>query len=323
MNTRPLQLLAGSAVITLSALGTLTCLTALIQPALAAEKVVASIKPIQSLVAGVMEGVGTPDIIVDGANSPHTFAMKPSTAEALQNANVVFWVGPDLEAFLVRPLETLGSNAKSVELGDAPGVEKLPMREGGTFEPHEHEGEEAHEHGHDHGHEEMDPHIWLDPVNAKAMVAEISATLSTTDPQNAATYKANADKLTHKLDDLQSEIQGELSSVADKPFIVFHDGYQYFEHRFGLQAAGSITVSPEVMPGARRVSEVEEKVKSLQATCIFSEPQFQPKLIEQIAGETSAKSASLDPLGADLSNGSNLYFTLMKNLAKSVHDCLG
>ena len=291
-----------------------------------APKVVVSIKPIHSLVAAIMQGVGTPDLIVDGAASPHTYALKPSNARSLQEAKVVFWVGPGMEAFLQKPLAALGSNATIVELDDAPGITKLKFREGGAFEPHddgdEHEASDDHAHGHDHDHGEFDTHLWLDPHNAKALVSEITTSLVAADPANALTYQANQKALNDKLDALDTEIASTLAPVKDKPFIVFHDAYQYFEHRYGVRVSGSITVSPETIPGAQRVAEIHSKVADLGATCVFAEPQFEPKLVNVVLEGTSAKSGTLDPEAATLPQGPDLYFDLMRGIASSLKACL-
>lgn len=316
-----------------------------------APSVVVSIKPIHSLVAAIMQGVGEPKLIVEGAASPHTYSLKPSNAAALQDADVVFWVGHGLEAFLEKPLEALGGKATVVELEDAPGLEKLQFREGGPFEAHEHGGEEGHDHaheghshdeaGHDHdkkaeeghahaeeagheGHEhgEFDMHLWLSPDNARAIAAEAEKVLSEKDPANAEAYKANLATLTDKLAALDKEIAETVAPVKDKPFIVFHDAYQYFEHHYGVHTAGSITVSPETLPGAERLTQIRDKVKTLGATCVFAEPQFEPKLVNVVIEGTPAKSGTLDPEAATLEPGPELYFTLMKGIATSLRDCL-
>ncbi|NTF42290.1 zinc ABC transporter substrate-binding protein ZnuA [Rhizobium rhizogenes] len=294
-----------------------------------APKVVVSIKPIHSLVAAIMQGVGTPDLIVDGAAWPHTYALKPSNARSLQQAQVIFWVGPGMEAFLEKPLTSLGSNATVVELDKAPGITKLKFREGGAFEPHddgdEPAGGENHAHAHDdhdHDHGEFDTHLWLDPHNAKAMVTEITTSLVAADPANALTYEANQKTLNDKLDALDTEIASTVAPVKDKPFIVFHDAYQYFEHRYGVRVSGSITVSPESIPGAQRVSEIHSKVADLGATCVFAEPQFEPKLVNVVLEGTSAKSGVLDPEAATLPQGPDLYFDLMRGIASSLKSCL-
>ncbi|WP_244514472.1 zinc ABC transporter substrate-binding protein [Afifella marina] len=332
----------------------------------AAPDVAVSIKPVHSLVAAVMEGVGSPHLIVANG-SPHDYALKPSDARALEGADIVFWVGPEIEAFLTEPLKTIAPDAKKVALSRAPGVTLLPPREDGAFEPHHHgheHGEDGaheedahadaghdhdgddhasdehadHDHGdhddgdHDHadhehaGHDhegEIDPHMWLDPENAKAMVNEIETELADIDPDNAETYAKNAEKTRERLDSLTSELSGELAGLKGKPFIVFHDAYQYFEKRFGLEAAGSVTVSPEVSPGAQRVSEISAKIRNLGVVCVFAEPQFTPKLITVVTEGTDAKSGVLDPIGADLEAGPDLYFELLEYNAEALQDCLG
>jgi zinc transport system substrate-binding protein len=310
--------------------------------------VVVSIKPIHSLVSAIMQGVGEPGLIVEGAASPHTYSLKPSNAAALQDADVVFWVGHGLEAFLEKPLESLGSKATVVEFEDAPGLEKLQFREGGPFEAHSHEGEDAHEghshgeDGHDHakeaeeghehageagheGHEhgEFDMHLWLSPDNARAIAAEAAKVLAEKDPANAGTYNKNLAALNDKITALDKEVADTIAPVKEKPFIVFHDAYQYFEHHYGVHAAGSITVSPETLPGAERLTQIRDKVKTLGATCVFAEPQFEPKLVNVVIEGTPAKSGTLDPEAATLEPGPDLYFTLMKSIATSLRDCLG
>lgn len=318
----------------------------------AAPDVVVSIKPIHSLVAAIMQGVGEPTLIVDGAASPHTFTMKPSNARAVEGADMVFWMGPGMEAFLEKPLEALASKATVIELDDVDGLTKLPFREGGAFDAHGDEGHEGHEHekhaeagdhaheeeaDHDHAHDDhaaeageehhhdhgaFDTHLWLDPMNAKAMASAIERALVEADPDNAATYASNLQALNTKIDALDKEIAETVAPVKDKPFIVFHDAYQYFEQHYGVRVAGSVTVSPEVMPGAERVQEIHEKVTELGAACVFAEPQFEPKLIQVVTEGTNARSGTLDPEGATLTEGPDLYFELMRSIAGNLKTCL-
>ena len=305
--------------------------------AAAEPKVVASIKPVHALVASVMEGVGTPELIVGGAASPHAYALKPSQARALENADLIFWIGHELESFLEKPVETIGSRARAVELIDSDGLIELPFREGGPFEGHDHgdhddhedhaekdnDGhEEEHAHGHEHNEEGFDAHLWLDPLNAKVFVKTIGGALSETDPANASTYAANVAKTNQKLDALIEEVNATLAPVHGKQFIVFHDAYQYFEKRFDMVAAGSITVNPEVRPSAERVAAIRDKVQELKASCAFSEPQFDGQLIDVAIEGTEARTAVLDPLGATLDDGPELYFDLIRNIATSMRDCL-
>ena len=312
----------------------------------AAPDVVVSIKPIHSLVAAVMAGVGEPKLIVDGAASPHTFSMKPSNARTIEGADVVFWIGPNLEAFLDKPLDALAGKATVVALGDVAGIEKLPFREGGPFEAHDHDDEDhdhgaeahadhAHDHGaekpaeqaahegHEHEHEGFDAHLWLDPENAKAMAKAIEAQLVAADPANVAIYTKNTVALLKRIDAMNDDIARTVAPVKDKPFIVFHDAYQYFEHHYGVKVAGSVTVSPETAPGAERLKEIQAKITGLGATCVFAEPQFTPKLINVVTEGTKAKSGVLDPEGATLKAGPDLYFQLMTGIAASLSDCLG
>jgi len=306
--------------------------------------VVVSIKPIHSLVAGVIEGVGSPSLIVKGAASPHTFSLTPSQAKNLYNAHLVFWVGHELEAFLEKPLSTLSANAKQVELLEVPGLTKHHFREGGAFEEHAHEEEHEHknehkheqntagkkdEHGaHDHGShekhhdEEVDPHFWLDPENAKIIVHYVAHILSEYDPKNAALYEGNDQRLNAKLDALIGEVQNTLAPIKGKEFIVFHDAYQYFENRFDIVASGSITINPDLPPSVGRIQEIRNKIKKLGAICVFSEPQFEPKIIRTVMEGTSAKTGVLDPLGASMTDGSELYFELIRGMAHSLKDCL-
>ena len=293
--------------------------------------VVASVKPVHSLVSGVMDGVGTPDLIVQGSASPHTYSLRPSQARQLEDADLVFWMGHELESFLEQPLEAIATKAHVVELIDSSKLKKIQMREGGMFDAHahddhdEHEGHDDHdEHeGHDdHGHGEFDVHVWLDPENAKVLVNEIKLALIELDPVNASKYEANSNKMNTKLDQLMDEVSKKLESEQGKGYVVFHDAYQYFEQRFGMSAVGSITVSPEVVPGANRIRELKEKINELNAHCVFSEPQFEPKLVSTVIEGTQANTGVLDPLGASIKDGPELYFTLIRNMADSLHECL-
>jgi zinc transport system substrate-binding protein len=285
----------------------------------AAPDVVASIKPVHSLVAAVMQGVGAPTLLVQGAASPHTYALRPSDAGALETADIVFWTGHGMELFLADALATVAADAQSVELAKVDDLALLPVREGGAFDAHDHDEQEHHA---DHAQGEPDMHFWLDPQNAKVMVSAIAETLSAADPENAAVYAANADRELAELDALTEELAEALAPVAGEPFIVFHDAYQYFENRFGLTLAGTITVSPEAMPGAQRIGELKARVAELGATCVFAEPQFEPAIITAVIEGTDARSGVLDPEGGLLTEGPDLYPQLLRGLAASLVACL-
>jgi zinc transport system substrate-binding protein len=309
--------------------------------------VVASIKPVHSLVAGVMQGVGEPVLLVKGTGSEHSYSLRPSEARALEQAKVVFWVGETMETFLIKPLRALAGNAKVIDVSQTPGLALLPTREGGMWEAHEHGGEDggagveqgAAEHPDAHGdegeharaghetagdaHGETDMHIWLDPQNAKVLAAAIVAALADADPSNAAVYQANAESLRQRLDELDRSLRDRLATVADRPYVVFHDGYQYFERRYGVNAVGAITINPTVRPSARRLGEIHERLEQIDAACVFAEPQFEPTLVDTVIEGTSAKKGVLDPLGAALDAGPDQYFELLNSLADSLVSCLG
>ena len=347
-------------------------------------KVVASIKPIHSLATYLMEGVAKPKLIVDGYASPHGFALKPSHAKMLQEADLIFWVGEDLESFLEKPLNTIAKKAENIELMEIKGLNKLKFRERNIFDghddhdhghkedkhkeddhddhdhkkkdghkeddhdDHDHKkkdghNEDDHDHGHkkkddhddhdDHGHKkkddhddheghhhgEHDPHIWLDPINAKVILNEMVEHLIENDPNNASTYKSNLNKALKDLDKLTMDVMTELNKST--PSIVFHDAYQYFEERFNVKVLGAFTVNTDVMPGAEQLAEIREIIEHDKITCIFSEPQFNPDIINAVAKDMDIKTGDLDPLGATLDPGKDLYFDLLKNMSKSFKGC--
>lgn len=298
-------------------LAILSALMAGLAPAWAAPRVVASIKPIHALVAAVMAGVGAPELIVQGGASVHTYTLRPTDAEHLHNAQLVFWVGPVMESFLVKPLAALSSHADIVELDRAPGVTALKARVGGVWEKDADEPETGARAA------DIDGHLWLNPENAEAIARVAAARLAALDPANAARYAANAAALEQRLDALDAELTRRLAPVRGVPFVVFHDAYQYFDRRYGLDAIGSITVSPERQPGARRIAEIRAKVKQLGARCVFSEPQFPPTLVNTVIAGTKARTGVLDPEGASLPAGPDLYGALMHRLADSLVRCLG
>ncbi|MDC0248111.1 zinc ABC transporter substrate-binding protein [Pelagibacteraceae bacterium] len=323
-------------------------------------KVVTSIKPIHSLASYLMDGVNKPDLIVDGYSSPHGFALKPSHAKMLQEADLIFWVGEDLENFLIKPLNSIAKKAEKIELMEIKGLKKLKFREKNIFDGHDDHGheeghdedkheedehkheedehkheedehkheedehkheEEGHdEHGHeDHAHGEYDPHIWLDPINAKIILNEMVEHLIENDEKNSSTYKNNLAKALKDIDKLIKDVKSELNK--DISFIVFHDAYQYFENRFNVTVLGAFTVNTDVMPGAEQLSEIREIIEHDKVSCIFSEPQFNPDIINAVAKDMDIKTGVLDPLGATLDSGKGLYFKLIKNMSKSFKGC--
>jgi zinc transport system substrate-binding protein len=276
-------------------------------------RVVASIKPIHSIAAVVMQGAGTPTLLLDGAASPHTYAFTPRDAQSVQDAEVVFWIGPELETFLVKPLTTLGENAASVPLLAAHGLETLPVRESNTEEHAAHADTEHHG--------GTDAHIWLDPRNAIKIAEAMAAELSKVDPAKANLYLANTTALKMQLASFEAEIGTTLSSAKKRPVIVMHDAFQYFETRFGLPASIALSIHPENPPGAATLKEIRRDLMQKTSACIFSEPQFDPKMVDLLTEGLDVKKGVIDPLGAALPEGPEMYFALLRSIAASWTSC--
>lgn len=296
-------------------------------PAWAEPSVVATIKPLHSLVAAVMKGVAEPTLLIPGTTSPHTFTLKPSDARKLEEAGVVFWIGPDLETALEHPLETLAAKATVETMMTAPGITQRGFADGDDHD-HGHDAEdkeedghkEADEHGHNHG--AHDPHIWLDPSNAGAMVSVIASTLSAAMPAHADTFAANAAETIAALSRLGEEVTATLEPVWFKPYLTFHDSLGHFEARYGLAKGEAISVNPEIKPGAKRIAELREEIEEDGFVCVFIEPQFDPSIAEVIVEGSDAKIATLDPLGSALEDGPGMYPALIRGIARTLHDCL-
>ena len=281
-------------------------------------QVATDIPPVHSLVSQVMGDLGTPKLILPPGASPHGYAMRPSEARALQHADVTFWMGPDLTPWLGRAIKSLTGNAINVALSNSEDLVRHPFRTGATFDSHDH-----HDHG-DHGdeHEVLDPHLWLDPDNARILLGVISSTLAGLDPTHADTYRANAAQAKKAIAALTHELDAALQPIRGRPFIVFHDAYQYFEHRFNIDASGSVALGDASSPGPARIAAIRQKVQTLGAHCVFSEPQFRSKIITTVIEGTTARSATLDPLGATLKPGPELYSQLLRNLGDNLLTCL-
>jgi zinc transport system substrate-binding protein len=305
-------------------------------------RVATDIAPVHALVAQVMGDLGEPALIVRPGASPHGYSMRPSEAAALNDADLVVWVGDALSPWLEGPLETLAGKAAQIELLEVPGTVLMDYREGATFAAHDHgdhghdhkEGHAGHDHGHDHkedhaGHDHdhahdhsgTDSHAWLDPVNGQLWLGAIAAELARLDPDNAATYAANAAAGQAELVALEAELAARMAPLAGTGFVVFHDAYQYFEQRFGLQAAGAISLSDASAPSAARIAELQKAVRDLNVACIFSEPQFDAGLIETVF-EGQARIGVLDPLGQDLTPGAGLYAAMLRQMGDAFETCL-
>ena len=280
-------------------------------------KVVTTIKPLHSLISNVMDGIGEPGLIIDGSISPHSFTMKPSHAKMLEEADVIFWIGEGIETSMEEPLDSIAKDAEVIEFMELDSIAKLKFREESIFGDHDDHDDHAGHEGHNHG--EFDAHIWLDPSNAKEMVHEIAHELGDLDPANKDKYEANAEATIKALDQLISDVGTDINS--DAKFVVFHDAYQYFEERFGVRAAGALTLNTDVLPGAKQIADIQDVIKDKGIKCIFSEPQFNPKIITTIAEDMNIKTGVFDPLGANIDPGKSLYFKLISNLGNELKGC--
>ena len=304
-------------------------------------KVVTTIQPLHSLISNVMGNKGKLDLILEGTASPHSFTLKPSHAKMLENADAIFWIDKDLESFLEKPLKSIPKKAKVVHLMDISGLEIHKFREKNIYGGHDDHDKHGHKedkhddhdkhghkedkhddhdkHGHAHAHGEFDVHIWLDPNNAKVIVKEVANQLATLDSKNSDFYKENSKKTINKLDNLINKIDKSINKKAS--FVTFHDAYQYFEKRFGVEALGALTINTDIQPGAKQIEEIQHLVEDKNIKCIFSEPQFNPKLINMIAKSSGAKTGVLDPHGSSYKPGNDLYFNLINDLYENLNKC--
>jgi len=277
-----------------------------------------------SLVTRVMAGIGTPDLIVNRGASPHDYSLRPSNAASLEAADLVFWISSELTPWLEGALKTLAADAKVIELMDTKASTVLPFRDGATFETHSH----RHKHDED-GHDEdehatvnIDPHGWLDPDNGKTWLDVIATELSKIDPENTDIYFDNVSQGKTDIDAVISEIDATLATFRGTNFIVYHDAYQYFERRFDVLAAGSISMGDVSDPSPARIAEIRQTVEELDMTCVFSEPQFNPELIATVVDGTKARARVIDPLGTHLTLGADFYLNLLRNIAQTMASCL-
>ena len=313
-------------------------------PALAeAPEVVADTPPVHSLAAAVMGDLGTPVLLLDRGASPHGFQLRPSQMEAVAGADLLLWVGPQLSPWLEKALANRPEGAQALALLDAPGTYRQDFAaEGGHDHDHDHDhaadeahddhdddnDHDGHEHEADHGHDDdhghvhagLDPHAWLDPANGRLWTQVIAAELSRLDPENAATYAANAAAAVAAIDAADAEAAALLAPVKDRPFIAFHDAYGYFTAHYGLTMAGTVSAGDAAAPGARHLAELQEKAGAV--ACLFPEAQHDPALIAQLAGATGATvGGALDPEGSTFEPGPALYPEMIVTLARTIAAC--
>ena len=314
--------------------------------------VAADIAPIHSLVSKVMDGVGEPKLVIQSGASPHGYRLRPSEAKALQDANLIFWMGEELTPWLEGAIDTLASNASVTGLLDQEGVVLHEFREGALFEAHDHSAHDDHDDHDDHkdhddhddhkdhddhddhkdhddhddhddhGHGAHDPHAWLSPENAKLWLNIIASKLSVADPENAANYFTNAAAGQAEIEDMVAEVSETLKPVQGGKFVVFHDAYQYFENDFDFYASGAISLSDASDPSPARIARIQKRIRDEGIQCVLAEPQFKKGLVATVMEGSEATASVIDPLGADIKPGPMLYTQLIKNMAKKIKDCL-
>lgn len=313
--------------------------------------VAVDIAPVHSLVARVMEGIGTPDLILPPGASPHEYSLRPSEASALQDADVVVWMGRELAPWLDDAVHNLSGDASVLALLEAQETKLLEFRESALFEKHVHGDDEdhddhgdhdddhddhdeghddhdddhddhAHEDEHGHAHGAHDPHAWLSTANAASWLNLIAGVLSSADPENAGAYFANAAAAREELSALNDEVAGILEPVRGGHFIVFHDAYQYFETDFDFPASGAISLGDAQQPSPARIREIQERVRDEGIECVLAEPQYNPGLVATVLDGTEANTGVIDPLGVDLEPGPTLYPEVIRNIALTLADCL-
>ena len=286
--------------------------------------VVVSLKPIHSLVAGVMGEAGQPRLLLKGAASPHTYQMRPSDARALAEADLIVWIGEPMETFLHRAIENLGSRSRVVTLHEVPGIRLLRNREGGIWEDDDHEEPHVDEHeGHGHEHDEFNMHLWLDPDNAGRIVDAVADALGFLDPARSAIWRANAAATRKRIAELHASLEARLTPVRGRAFVAFHDAYQYFERAYGLNGKGAVAVDPARAPSAKRLVELRGALAEHEIRCVFTEPQFEPDLVRTVIEGSDVRTAVLDPIGAGAKAGPDAWIEIMRGLGDTMVRCLG
>lgn len=307
--------------------------------------VVSTIQPINSLVNAVIGNTGKTISLIPAKASPHEYKLKPSDTKKLQNANIIFFVSDHLETTVTKVLKNLPKNIKIINLMEDAGIKHLAIRDNEAWERHDHhhrhgdhddydkhvKKDDDHDHDkhskkhddHDDHEKEDDVHIWLSPDNAVKIIKKINKELSLFFPENAKTYNQNANQMIKKINQLKVELKKELLGIKDEPFIVFHDAYQYFETSFDLNAVGSVALEGDIASSPKQISFIKDKIVKLKASCVFQEPQFDSRLVQIVVESTNAQIGILDPLGVNIKSGENFYLQLLKNMAKSLKDCLG
>ena len=306
--------------------------------------VISTIQPINSLVSAVIGNTGKTISIIPAEQSPHDFKLKPSDVKVLQNGNIIFYVSNHLESSVTKVFKNLPKNIKLINLMEESGINHLAIRDNAAWERHDHHGDDHDDHDkhgkkhddhddhdkhgkkhddHDDHEKEDDVHIWLSPDNAIKIVQKVNKVLSLYFPENSKIYNDNTTKFIDKIRSLKMELIKEMSPIKNKPYIVFHDAYQYFEKTFELNAVGSVALEGDIASSPKQISFIKDKIIKSKASCVFQEPQFDSKLVKIVVEGTNAKIGTLDPLGVNITGNKDFYLQLLTNMAKSLKECLG
>lgn len=292
-------------------------------------KVVVTIAPLHALASAVMEGVGTPHLLMPPTSSPHGYALRPSDARALQEADLIVWVGESLETALAKPLKLLNSSETGIlKITGLKGLTLYPVRVTLDLDAQEddHDDHDDSHDDHDHGMsgsgDVIDPHVWLDPLNAIVITRALADRLAMLDPKNGDRYQSNASELINRLERLNENLTTQLKPLAGRPYVVFHDGYQYFDTRYGLSLAGVLTLHPETPLSVARTASIRSILRMENTACLFTEPQFSQDMIDSITEGTGARVAVLDPLGATIPPGPTAYEATIQAIGDAFTNCL-
>ena len=319
--------------------------------------IISTIQPINSLVSAVIGNTGKTISIIPAEQSPHDFKLKPSDVKVLQNGNIIFYVSNHLESSVTKVFKNLPKNIKLINLMEESGINHLAIRDNAAWERHDHHGDDHDDHDkhgkkhddhddhdkhgkkhddhddhdkhgkkhddHDDHEKEDDVHIWLSPDNAIKIVQKVNKVLSLYFPENSKIYNDNTTKFIDKIRSLKMELIKEMSPIKNKPYIVFHDAYQYFEKTFELNAVGSVALEGDIASSPKQISFIKDKIIKSKASCVFQEPQFDSKLVKIVVEGTNAKIGTLDPLGVNITGNKDFYLQLLTNMAKSLKECLG
>lgn len=288
-------------------------------------RLLTSIKPLQLIAAAVQDGIASPEVLLPPGASAHNYALRPSDVRRVQEVQLLYWIGPDMETFLPRVLASRKQTTVAVQ--DLPGLQLRYFGQGPDADEHEHEHEPPAagaiaEHDHAHRPGTLDAHLWLLPANAQVIATRMAADLAAADPTNAPRYQANVQAFRARLQALEQQLQARLAPVAGKPYFVFHEAFDYFEAAYGLKHAGVFSVASEVQPGAQHVAQMRERLQAAGPTCVFSEPPLPPRLAQTLSADLPVKLAELDALGGKLAINASGYEQLLSNLADALLGCL-